>query len=106
LDFLSLHAALPILLVSVFPRAATRPMRQPPAARARLKQRLGRLAAHLLLLVSIGIIAFPVYSVFVLSTRSMEEVVVRPTILRPSTHLVANYITAWSQAGKIGRAHV
>ncbi|MBO2520009.1 MULTISPECIES: sn-glycerol-3-phosphate ABC transporter permease UgpE [Limnochorda] len=74
-------------------------MIQPRAARARLKQRLGRLAAHLLLLVSIGIIAFPVYYVFVLSTQSMEEVVVRPTILRPSTHLVANYITAWSQAG-------
>src|SRR5690606_28025318 len=87
------------LLMSVFPRAATRPMIQPRAARARLKQRLGRLAAHLLLLVSIGIIAFPVYSVFVLSTQSMEEAVVRPTILRPSTHLVANYITAWSQAG-------
>ena len=85
--------------MSVFPRAATRPMIQPRAARARLKQRLGRLAAHLLLLVSIGIIAFPVYYVFVLSTQSMEEVVVRPTILRPSTHLVANYITAWSQAG-------
>jgi len=66
---------------------------------ARRRQALGRVVVHLLLLASIAVIAFPLYYVFVLSTQSMEEVMVRPTILRPSTHLIENYVAAWTQAG-------
>lgn len=79
--------------------AGTRTEVQAPAQRARRRQALGRLATHLLFMASIAIIAFPLYYVFVLSTQSMEEVMVRPTILRPSAHLVENYVAAWTQAG-------
>jgi sn-glycerol 3-phosphate transport system permease protein len=62
----------------------------------------GRLLVHLSLVVSVGVIAFPLYYAFVISTQDVQEVVQRPPVLVPSTHLVENYVTAW-QKSQMGR---
>ncbi len=58
----------------------------------------GSLGAHTLLLVCVAVIAFPLYYAFVISTQTVEEVVARPPILRPSGNMVANYVEAWARA--------
>jgi len=58
----------------------------------------GSLGAHTLLLVCVAVIAFPLYYAFVISTQTVEEVVARPPILRPSGNMVANYVEAWTRA--------
>lgn len=58
----------------------------------------GNLVVHLLLLACIAVIAFPLYYAFVISTQTVEEVLARPPVLRPSTHLVENYVAAWTRS--------
>ena len=58
----------------------------------------GSLGAHTLLLVCVAVIAFPLYYAFVISTQTVEEVVARPPILRPSGNMVQNYVEAWTRA--------
>jgi sn-glycerol 3-phosphate transport system permease protein len=43
-------------------------------------------------------VAFPLYYAFVISTQSLQEVVQRPPVLRPSSHLLENYVEAWQKA--------
>jgi sn-glycerol 3-phosphate transport system permease protein len=71
-------------------------------AGARRPRRRGTLGIHLLLLVAVGLIAFPLYYAFVISTQSLDEVVQRPPLLVPSTHLLENYAQAW-QKSHMGR---
>lgn len=71
-------------------------------AGARRPRPRGTLAIHLLLLVAVGLIAFPLYYAFVISTQSLDEVVQRPPLLVPSTHLLENYAQAW-QKSHMGR---
>jgi sn-glycerol 3-phosphate transport system permease protein len=52
---------------------------------------------HLLLLLSILLIGFPLYYGFVISTQSLEEVVKVPQSLVPSGHLLENYATVWNR---------
>lgn len=52
---------------------------------------------HLLLLIAVLLICFPLYYAFVLSTQSMEEVMVTPQKLWPSTFLVENYVKIWNR---------
>jgi len=52
---------------------------------------------HLLLLVAVFLICFPLYYAFVLSTQSMEEVMVTPQKLWPSSHLLENYVKIWAR---------
>ena len=69
------------------------------APRSRRALRWGNWLVHLLLLLAVGVIAFPLYFAFVISTQDLAEVVQRPPRLLPSGHLVANYIEAWQKSG-------
>src|SRR5437867_2013598 len=60
----------------------------------------GSVVVHALLLICVAVIAFPLYYAFVISTQTVQEVVARPPILRPSVHLLENYAEAW------GRSHM
>jgi sn-glycerol 3-phosphate transport system permease protein len=53
---------------------------------------------HGALIVSVAVIAFPLYYAFVISTQTVQEVVQKPPILRPSSHLAENYREAWEKA--------
>ena len=52
------------------------------------------LLTHLILLIGVAIVAFPVYITFVASTHTAQEVVQAPMPLVPGAHLVDNYTTA------------
>ena len=56
-----------------------------------------KVVIHLLLLVAVLLICFPLYYAFVLSTQSMEEVMVTPQKLWPSGHLMENYVKIWNR---------
>jgi len=50
--------------------------------------------SHVVLIVGVIVVAFPVYVTFVASTHTMEEVVKAPMSLWPGNHLVDNYKAA------------
>jgi sn-glycerol 3-phosphate transport system permease protein len=50
--------------------------------------------AHVVLLIGVLVVAFPVYITFVASTHTMEEVVNAPMPMLPGGHLLENYRTA------------
>jgi sn-glycerol 3-phosphate transport system permease protein len=52
---------------------------------------------HLLLILSILLIGFPLYYGFVISTQSLDEVIKVPQSLLPSGHLLENYVTVWNR---------
>ena len=52
---------------------------------------------HLLLILSVLMIGFPLYYGFVISTQSVEEVTRVPQSLIPSAHLVENYVKIWNR---------
>jgi sn-glycerol 3-phosphate transport system permease protein len=56
-----------------------------------------KVAIHLLLIAAVLLICFPLFYAFVLSTQSMEEVMVTPQKLWPSTHLLENYVKIWNR---------
>jgi len=56
-----------------------------------------KLSVHLLLIVSVCMIGFPLYYCFVISTQSIDEVVQKPQKMLPSTHLVENYTKVWNR---------
>ncbi len=56
-----------------------------------------KVVIHLVLLVAVLLICFPLYYAFVLSTQSMEEVMVTPQKLWPSSHLMENYVKIWNR---------
>jgi sn-glycerol 3-phosphate transport system permease protein len=72
----------------------------PRAAEARRRRpiRWSSVVVHLLLLACVAVIAFPLYYAFVISTQTVEEVLARPPVLRPSGHAVENYTQAWKRA--------
>jgi sn-glycerol 3-phosphate transport system permease protein len=53
---------------------------------------------HLLLLLSVAVIAFPIYFAFVVSTQSLPEVVQKPPRLLPSVYMLENYAEAWRRS--------
>ena len=57
---------------------------------------------HLLLILSILLIGFPLYFAFVISTQTMQEVTQTPQKLWPSSHLWENYTTIWERV-QMGR---
>ncbi len=69
-----------------------------PAERPRARFPWERLAVHGLLLLSVAVIAFPLYYAFVISTQTVSEVVQKPPRLLPSGHLVENYVEAWHRS--------
>jgi sn-glycerol 3-phosphate transport system permease protein len=54
-------------------------------------------AVHLLLILSVCLIGFPLYYGFVISTQSMEESIQKPQKLLPSGSLVENYKKVWNR---------
>jgi sn-glycerol 3-phosphate transport system permease protein len=68
------------------------------AERPRARFPWERLAVHGLLLLSVAVIAFPLYYAFVISTQTVSEVVQKPPRLLPSGHLVENYVEAWHRS--------
>jgi sn-glycerol 3-phosphate transport system permease protein len=58
----------------------------------------GTVVVHALLLLCVGVIAFPLYYAFVISTQTVPEVLGRPPMLRPSGHLLENYAAAWQRS--------
>jgi sn-glycerol 3-phosphate transport system permease protein len=61
------------------------------------KRDWSKVVVHLLLILSILMIGFPLYYAFVISTQSMEEATQIPQKLLPSTHLWDNYVTIWKR---------
>jgi len=57
--------------------------------------------AHLIMLVGVLVVAFPVYIAFVASTHTAEEIVQVPLPMLPGSHLVENYVSAL-QGGSTG----
>ncbi len=58
----------------------------------------GSLVVHALLLLCVAVIAFPIYYAFVISTQTLDEVIARPPVLRPSTNMLRNYADAWHRS--------
>lgn len=54
-----------------------------------------RIGTHLALIACIGVIGFPLYYAFIISTQSMEQAIARPPVLIPSTKMIQNYRDAW-----------
>jgi sn-glycerol 3-phosphate transport system permease protein len=61
-----------------------------------------KILTHVLLILSILLIGFPLYYAFVISTQTMEDVIQAPQKLLPSSHLWENYTTVWDRV-KMGR---
>lgn len=59
--------------------------------------------AHLILIVGVLVVAFPVYITFVASTHTAQSIVQTPMPLWPGGHLIDNYVAAWQgQEGGAG----
>jgi sn-glycerol 3-phosphate transport system permease protein len=58
----------------------------------------GAVTVHVLLLACVAVIAFPLYYALVISTQTVDQVLSRPPLLRPSVHAVDNYTQAWQRA--------
>lgn len=56
-----------------------------------------KLIVHLLLILSVCLIGFPLYYGFVISTQSMEESIQKPQKLLPSGYLLENYKKVWNR---------
>ncbi|HTX72488.1 MAG TPA: hypothetical protein VMC79_06645, partial [Rectinemataceae bacterium] len=69
--------------------------------RRRRRDRGGALA-HVILVVSVVVLAFPLYYALVISTQTVEQATSLPPSLLPSTHVLENYVTAWRKA-EMGR---
>jgi sn-glycerol 3-phosphate transport system permease protein len=80
--------------------ASTRVRALPRAAESRRRRPVGwgSLVVHALLLACVAVIAFPLYYAFVISTQTVPELLARPPMLRPSSHLLENYAAAWGRS--------
>ena len=58
------------------------------------RNRLLDTISHMVLVLGVLVVAFPVYVTFIASTHTMEEVVKAPMSLLPGRHLVENYSAA------------
>jgi sn-glycerol 3-phosphate transport system permease protein len=58
----------------------------------------GSIVVHVLLILSVAVIAFPIYFAFVVSTQSLPEVVQKPPRLLPSASMLENYAEAWRRS--------
>jgi len=58
-----------------------------------------RVLAHLVLMLGVLVVAFPLYVTFVASTQTAEQILQTPMSLLPGSHLVENYIAALRGTG-------
>jgi sn-glycerol 3-phosphate transport system permease protein len=68
-----------------------------PAAR-RGRRDWNAVVTHAILLVSVLVLAFPLYYAVVISTQSLTEVSSLPPKVLPSTSMLQNYAAAWQRA--------
>jgi sn-glycerol 3-phosphate transport system permease protein len=54
--------------------------------------------AHTILIVSVAVLAFPLYYALVISTQTVAQATSVPPSLLPSTAVVDNYVAAWRKA--------
>jgi sn-glycerol 3-phosphate transport system permease protein len=67
------------------------------------KRPLLTLVSHLILVIGVIVVAFPLYVTFVASTRTAEDVIHAPMPLVPGGHLIENYAAALAHgAGESG----
>jgi sn-glycerol 3-phosphate transport system permease protein len=57
------------------------------------------LLSHLVLVVGVVVVAFPLYLTFVASTHTSQAIVQVPMPLWPGEHLIENYTAAWNGTG-------
>jgi sn-glycerol 3-phosphate transport system permease protein len=55
--------------------------------------------SHLVLILGVLVVAFPLYLTFVASTQTAQAIVQTPMPLLPGNHLIENYTTAWNGTG-------
>ena len=55
--------------------------------------------SHLILLLGVLVVAFPLYLTFVASTHTSSDIVHPPMSLLPGSHLIENYSAAWNGTG-------
>ena len=55
--------------------------------------------SHLILVLGVIIVAFPLYLTFVASTQSVEDIIHPPMSLVPGSHMIENYTAAWNGTG-------
>ncbi len=54
---------------------------------------------HIVLILGVLVIAFPLYLTFVASTHTTQDIMQSPMPLLPGSHFFENYITAWNGTG-------
>ncbi len=55
--------------------------------------------SHVILILGVLVVAFPLYLTFVASTHAVADIVKAPMPLLPGTHMVENYSAAWNGTG-------
>jgi sn-glycerol 3-phosphate transport system permease protein len=58
-----------------------------------------RILAHLVLIIGVFIVAFPLYVTFVASTQTADEILQAPMSMLPGSHMVENYTAALKGTG-------
>ena len=69
----------------------------PLTCKARRRRDWTKVSVHILLIVAVVVIGFPLYYCFVISTQNIDEVIQKPQKMLPSTHLVENYTKVWNR---------
>lgn len=59
--------------------------------------RRNKIVTHLLLLLTIAVVAFPLYYAFVVSSHTMADATARPPKLLPGGEILNNYAEAWER---------
>ena len=62
--------------------------------------------SHIVLIIGLAVVAFPVYVTFVASTLTPEEVLQAPMPLLPGSHLIENYLKVLSSGAGLSGAPV
>jgi sn-glycerol 3-phosphate transport system permease protein len=61
--------------------------------------------AHVVLILGVAVVAFPLYVTFVASTQTADQILQSPMSLVPGSHLVDNYVAALKGSGMGGASN-
>ena len=61
--------------------------------------------AHVVLILGVAVVAFPLYVTFVASTQTAEQILQSPMSLVPGSHLIDNYVAALKGSGMGGASN-
>jgi sn-glycerol 3-phosphate transport system permease protein len=79
------------ILAEAAPLAVVKPARRRP-------RDWSGVLVHAILILSVAVLAFPLYYALVISTQTVAQATSLPPTLLPSTHVVDNYVAAWRKA--------